>query len=194
MRFKDEGKSKYYYMNQVYVHCPKCSNRAVVDNPEYWRGTPKLSCPECHFSQIYEKNIYELELKVNCPNCASRIERRMSYIKHRKQKIQVKCADCGETNAYEPRYIPQDWNYNGNHGLKDPYFGLRLWLTGTIKGNLFWALNYEHLKDIKNYVSAKLRIRTNYNYQTMVEKLPKWIQSSKNRNDVIRLIDKLETK
>ena len=194
MKFKDEGKSKYYYMKRVFVHCPKCNKRALIENPKLWYGTPKLKCTNCHFSQNYEKNIYTLSLKLHCPNCAFKISRRIENVKKQKEKILIRCEECGETNAYKPNYEPESWNYYGHSGIKDPYFGLEIWLHSAIKGNEFWAYNYEHLEDIKNYVSAKLRIRTSYDYQTMVEKLPKWVTSKKNRVEVLKIITRLEKK
>ncbi|MGB4775795.1 MAG: hypothetical protein WBP45_11525, partial [Daejeonella sp.] len=78
----------------------------------------------------------------------------------------------------------------------DPVFKLPLWLQAEIKGHLFWAYNRQHLNEIKNYVGSKLRERLikDYKYTTMVEKLPNFIKDAKNREAIIKLIEKLERK
>jgi hypothetical protein len=82
-----------------------------------------------------------------------------------------------------------------NKGIIDPAFGLPLWLVGEIKGDTIWAYNISHLKEIQSYVSAKLRERTTDRYKmTMVEKLPDFIKKTKNRDDIIKVLERLAEK
>jgi hypothetical protein len=66
-----------------------------------------------------------------------------------------------------------------------------LWFRTDIKGEIFWAYNRQHLCDIQEYVSAKLRERQILGFTTMVEKLPLFIVSAKNREIVLRKINDL---
>ena len=95
----------------------------------------------------------------------------------------------------KPRYSYSVDSFSGvmSNG-KDPHFGYEYWLLKNIKGNSFWALNYEHLDYLKRYIQAKIRERDNRSHWTMVEKLPKFIKSAKNRIELIKCIENLEKK
>lgn len=195
IRFKDKGATIWSYLNQIFVHCPKCEKRALVtkDRRGYW-GETKLHCPNCHYRQEGRKITYDLELKFFCPNCAERVEKLIEDVTVKKEEIKVKCPNCDLTQGYKPRYIEKSWVFDPRGEAADPFYKLPLWLRGQIKKETFWAYNYEHLKYLKGYISAKLRTRSGYDYTSMVEKLPQWIKSKKNRDDLIKLIEKLEKK
>lgn len=76
----------------------------------------------------------------------------------------------------------------------DPIFHLPLWLQENVRGNLLWAYNRSHLHDVKEYVGAKLRERRTTRYTTMVEKLPTFIKEAKNREAILKAIEKMERK
>jgi hypothetical protein len=59
-----------------------------------------------------------------------------------------------------------------------------------------WAYNLDQLMLIRNYVDATLRERANW-YDTwqntsLVSRLPIWIKRGKNRQELLRIIDKLQ--
>ncbi|MES2734519.1 MAG: hypothetical protein V4714_22415 [Bacteroidota bacterium] len=76
----------------------------------------------------------------------------------------------------------------------DPFFGLELWLQSRFRNHLFWAYNLEHLQYMEEYIAAKLRERQDRKYMTLVEKLPEFIKSRKNREDLLKLVEKLKMK
>jgi hypothetical protein len=76
----------------------------------------------------------------------------------------------------------------------DYWFGQELWLQAAFKNEVFWANNYEHLDYMKQYISSGLRERHNRTFFTLVEKLPGFIKSAKNRDRLLKLIEKLEKK
>jgi hypothetical protein len=84
----------------------------------------------------------------------------------------------------------------GPHGpARDPYFHAQRRLqTGTRHG-LLWAYNPEHLSEIRRFVAAGLRERAPWydtgQKMTLVARLPAWIKSAKNRDEVLRAIDRL---
>ena len=72
-----------------------------------------------------------------------------------------------------------------------------LWLrTGTRHGEL-WAYNLQHLDLIRRFVAADLRERAPWydhgRKMTLVARLPVWIKSAKNRDEVLRAVDRLRT-
>ena len=70
-----------------------------------------------------------------------------------------------------------------------------LWLrTGTRHGEL-WAYNLQHLDLIRRFVAADLRERAPWydtgQKMTLVARLPAWMKSAKNRDEILRTVDRL---
>lgn len=76
----------------------------------------------------------------------------------------------------------------------DWYFRLPLWLEIPCCGERLWAYNREHLDLIEKYVGAKLRERTSKGRNSFLSRLPKWIKSAKNRDEILKAIKKLKEK
>lgn len=194
IRFKDKGNTIYGYLDNILVHCPKCSKKAsITKNGKNFWGDVELKCPDCHFYQKNRIETYDQEIKFFCSNCADKVNNYVENVKIKKDLIKIKCPNCKTTNPCKPRYIKKEWVYKSD-GNGDPFLNLPLWLSCKVKKNILWAYNYEHLQYIKGYVQAKLRTRYNGDYSTMVEKLPSWMKSEKNREDIIKRIEKLEIK
>jgi hypothetical protein len=70
-----------------------------------------------------------------------------------------------------------------------------LWLrTGTRHGEL-WAYNLQHLDLIRRFVAADLRERAPWydtgRKMTLVARLPAWMKRAKNRDEILRAVDRL---
>jgi hypothetical protein len=195
-RFKDENKRISYFEDEIFVACPKCEKRAVVtkDNPKSYFSKRTLKCPNCFHSQNGRKESFAIELKCHCSHCASELKVEMYDVNEKKETIAVKCSNCGKTENYTPRNISLERIYESPGNPTENYFGLPLWLNAHFRGNVFWAFNYEHLEYLKQYISAELREKNGRTHWTMVEKLPNWIKSSKNRDKIVKLISELERK
>lgn len=76
----------------------------------------------------------------------------------------------------------------------DWYFRLPLWLAVSCCGETLWAYNEKHLEMLENYVTARLRERTVKGRNSFLSKLPKWIKSAKNRDEILKAIGKLRGK
>jgi hypothetical protein len=76
----------------------------------------------------------------------------------------------------------------------DWYFRLPLWLQISCCGEILWAYNQKHLEILESYVGAKLRERTAKGRNSFLSKLPKWIKSAKNRDEILKAIGKLKEK
>lgn len=74
----------------------------------------------------------------------------------------------------------------------DWYFRLPLWLQISCCNETLWAYNLKHLEIIEQYVSAKLRERTNKGRNSFLSKLPAWLKSAKNRDEILKAIKKLK--
>ncbi len=80
---------------------------------------------------------------------------------------------------------------------KDPYFNYSLWLSAPCSNNILWAYNLEHLNFIEEFVRGKLRETPpdpiyGYSNQSLFSRLPKWIQSRKNRDKILKVIEKMK--
>ena len=80
----------------------------------------------------------------------------------------------------------------------DTYFGFELWLQIRCCGTSLYAFTQRHLKFIENYIEADLRERKQDEFgwrnSSLASRLPQWIKSSKNREQLIKSIKKLKQK
>jgi hypothetical protein len=77
----------------------------------------------------------------------------------------------------------------------DPFLDLPLWLRTPVGDEVLWAFNAEHLDLLEAYVSATLRERVpGRHHPTLVERLPAWVKSAKNRDAVLAGIARLRTR
>ena len=193
-RFVDKNYTLLDFKSHVLVVCPKCDGKASIINE---LGTPniKFTCNGCGYFKKKEWEIFDLIIKRNCDQCGKKIERRIKNVKGKKKTIKSKCPHCQQMREVEPKYFyAADLFYHDPDWSKDPYFGFKYWLNANIKGEIFWALNEDHLAYLKSYIQAKVRERNNLGFMTMVEKLPNFIKAAKNRIELLKAIEKLERK
>lgn len=182
IRYEAKG---YAYPRYYSVECPNCKKEATVED-----GT--LLCKHC-FEKI-EEIIYlsNIHLKRNCPDCGESIYVRETGLKVIPEKMKVVCSICFfkiediPTIEKKYRYKPDIKSLKG-----DPYFGYSLWFQSEIKGNLFWGYNREHLVEIKTYIESDLREVSMPRGYKMVTRLPHFIRDAKNRDIVIKTIDRM---
>jgi hypothetical protein len=97
------------------------------------------------------------------------------------------CCHCGET---------KEWDGMGIHypqgKIVDGYFNRPLWLQTPCCGNVLWAYNGQHLILLERFVQAKVRERATIRNKTLVNALPAWIKSAKNRNAVLKATKRLK--
>ena len=76
---------------------------------------------------------------------------------------------------------------------EDYYFGLPLLLQMPCPQGILWAYNQQHLQDLKTFIQADLRERTkNSGNGSLMSRLPLWIKSAKNRDMLLKMIEKME--
>lgn len=74
------------------------------------------------------------------------------------------------------------------------FFEADLWLSAPFKNEQFWAYNAAHLSYLERYISADLREQHNRSHFTLLEKLPKFYHEAKNRDGLLKIIEKLKRK
>ncbi len=193
--YKDKGNTKWYYISKINVVCPKCSNKSTLNTPNQNQREPEIKCSKCYYSKKgYEYLVSSKVQKIVCENCDSIFDLETKNLPKRVKKANCKCPDCNHQNQVEVKFDLYKKGGMYNQQAKDQYFGLDFWYKTNFKNNCFWAYNLEHLNEIEEYVTAGVRKRHLGEYQSMIEKLPKWISSKKNREELLKTIDKLKKK
>ena len=109
------------------------------------------------------------------------------------QLRRMSCISCGATRQHDGRQLIFSSGVRGP--AADPYFGLPLWIQVRTRHGWLWAYNREHLMLIRSYVEADLRERANWydtrQKMTLVARLPVWIKRGRNRQELMRAIDRL---
>ncbi|SFS76343.1 hypothetical protein [Paenibacillus sp. BC26] len=125
--------------------------------------------------------LFKYDILIECPHCMKcakglrRKDGKFGYI--------MQCKRCGVlTNP-----LVGTWG-NGT------FMGLRLWLRTNCCGKLLWAYNKEHLDFMDGYINATLRETLPNMNQSLASRLPIWIKSGKNRDELIKGIIKLRNK
>ena len=122
---------------------------------------------------------------IRCSKCSQ-----LAYVMPmwREMKGECKCPSCG--GVYK---ISFDREYDRR------FPSLPLWLKADFRGNVFWALNAEHLQLLERVIRSQLRERPIYKGKRlslttrMPFNLPSWILSAKNRPDLLKLIARLRS-
>ncbi len=134
---------------------------------------------------------FQVEVWVHCPQCQNQaFARRFAETK----SARLTCSNCGyhkEETTQMPYTNGTTYEFiQAAHG----YFGAKLWFSAPFKNQTFWAYNLEHLKYLEAYIGAKLREHTDRTHFTLLEKLPKFYHEAKNRDPLLKLIEKLKRK
>lgn len=185
-RYKQQYSDNYVY---CLVVCPNCRKDAIVRNESNYKEAT-LECRHCNMRKTgYDMVMYKAIVKLHCSICAHPI-RMERGVKVKLPNISVECGGCGTQFNIKPKYEKFFSNYSRKtQGLKqDDVFGCTLYFQDDCKGNLFWAKNREHLLEIEAYVSSELR--TLPYRMRMVERLPAFIKDAKNREAVLKILQK----
>lgn len=127
------------------------------------------------------------EVWVICPSCKKMAITKVDF----DTKIaRLFCVHCGlnketTTSLKENGAIETAANY---------YFDAELWLKSPYKNEEFWAYNDKHLNYLEQYISATLREHGDRSHFTLLEKLPKFYHEAKNRESLLKIIEKLRMK
>jgi hypothetical protein len=78
-------------------------------------------------------------------------------------------------------------------GPCDWFFGLPLWLQTPCCGHTLWAYNEDHLAFLECFVAATVRERMPgpIGNRSLASRLPRWMQASTNRAEVLRGLERL---
>ncbi|WP_070138515.1 hypothetical protein [Crocinitomix algicola] len=196
MRFNKPAYPTVHFSEEIWVNCPKCSEPALVKTelPKYTLPFPRghksiCSCSHCGFQETNESNwsgFVQGFINRACGNCGSGISYTTEPTKEPYETSEITCDVCKATREYEIK-----WYRYRNDKPTDPYFGFDLFLQTSIKDNVLWLYNIDHLDYLKEYVEAKLREDDVRHKYSMITNLPQWVKSSKNREVIVKKVNKL---
>lgn len=170
--FRDPGLTLGAFTDPILVRCPTCGSRATVQasgpvGTAWWQPPRRLVCPGCALIREWP------------PDSTTIVARSGS-----KQRVTVQggVASVG--------------------GARDPFFGCDLWLQTPCREHVLWFYNHDHLELVAEFVTARLRRRATpasrkgaaegfAGRSTMLERLPAWMKSAKNRGELEAAIDRL---
>lgn len=198
MRFNQPAYPTVYFSDEIWVKCPKCNELALVETELGKYNIPfptgyktKLECKNCNFlksDNIEWYGYYRATLRRACGFCGSYISYASAPTKTPYEKAGVRCDTCKKEKEYELK-----WYRFKDDKPTDPFFGLELWMQIEIKSNTLWLYNLDHLNYLREYVQAKLREDDSRHKYSMITNLPQWVKTAKNRDLIVKKLNKLES-
>ncbi len=149
-------------------------NRFVDDGRTLSDFTDRIVvvCPRCSADALVQALVYDDDEGAMPP----------AWMEPRR----LTCTSCG---------LARDWtDRHAVYGAPvDPYFQLPLALQAPCIGHVVWAYNLEHADVLRRFVEATHRARTpeQGRQMSLVERLPGWFTSAKNRDAVSRALQQI---
>ena len=189
-RFKD-NKASYLCEGTVIV-CPNCGKAAISDfSNRANNGGKVLHCEHCGLAKRLEDfEGYGGYVKLNCPGCGSLIDKTFDLHKNPPKQLIVTCDVCRHKLSVKPkleRYDAMCTNIKEDGLMHDHLTGQPLYYQERVRGNLFWAYNRSHIALMQDYLSSDLRERVG---MSVVAKLPTFIKIKKNKELILKVLDK----
>lgn len=199
------------YDDEIVVECPSCSGPAKITDATRFR------CEGCalhhtrgharKFGQAgicFEKSadlsdwFGETILVPNeasvCFKCGGSIDLRFKTSSPGKIRHQVDenvigtCSGCRAKADISARWVP----FHRRGGTREPYFGTNLFLREDTSKGTVWAYNLQHLQLLaEQLVSKSGKRQKDAEAQAMLDNLPQWIKSAKNRKVVAGALSRI---
>lgn len=144
---------------------------------------PRRMSPERFVSRGETADAFGDEVLVACPRCGRRALLKGYPRPRDAPPARLSCVHCGLAQIFD----------RPSSGLRD----LQPWLQTPCRGRTLSALNAAHLDYLERFVRAELRERVpdpkwGWSNRSLVSRLPRWIQSAKNRPEVLLCIERLK--
>lgn len=128
---------------------------------------------------------------VKCPKCNSKA----LVLPVELDQVKCVCTNCSFNKMASTKMRSLRWELDIPD---DGYFGFDLWLQVYCCSHSLYAFTTRHLDLLESYIKADLRERQQqekgWRNASVASRLPHWIKSSKNREQLIKAIYKLRKK
>ena len=140
--------------------------------------------------QNFRLTHFQEEVAVACPKCNKKA---LTTVNYEEKKAKLTCMHCGFHDVKDTllTHLGYTANYKADASA---YFDVETWYLAPFKNDFFFAYNEAHLLYLEQYIGAKLREHKDRSHFTLLEKLPKFYHEAKNREALLKLIDKLKNK
>ena len=140
--------------------------------------------------QNYRLTHFQEEVAVACPKCNKKA---LTTVNYEEKKAKLTCTHCGFHDVKDTllTHLGYTANYKADASA---YFDVETWYLAPFKNDFFFAYNEAHLLYLEQYIGAKLREHKDRSHFTLLEKLPKFYHEAKNREALLKLIEKLKNK
>jgi hypothetical protein len=159
------------------IHCPRCDGMAI-------RRSGRVTCDSCAYTRELHPKPQATPVEppriIMCPDCDRYVGTIHWYMRPRP----FRCRRCGWTKEPDKR---RTWK------VQKRQRPTRLWLEVDIRGERLWAVNEQHLSFLEDYVAGGVRETGPFN-STIASRLPAWIKSGKNRDNLLRALSKLRAR
>jgi predicted RNA-binding Zn-ribbon protein involved in translation (DUF1610 family) len=139
----------------------------------------------------YRLSDFENEVWVICPSCSKQAIARTNV---GEKQARLLCVHCGHNAVSATLHAYKKGKTLEVKQAAHLFFDAELWFAAPFKGEVFCAYNPEHLEYIEQYIAAKISEHKDRTHFTLLEKLPKFYHEAKNREGLLKLIDKLKRK
>jgi transcription elongation factor Elf1 len=145
-----------------------------------------------HRFQDQQKRItdFQQNVVVHCPACSGKASATVDYTA---RKARLGCLHCG----FNKECSTEEKMGRINASIEMAahlYFDASLWYRSPFRNEIFFAFNKAHLDYLKQYIGARLREHKDRTHFTLLEKLPKFYHDARNREALLKLIEKLGKK
>ena len=179
------------------VTCPRCGGMGLVRLQE---GRYRFQCTRCGYGQQKKLSGFRCRVQNLCQSCGRYYN--VPIYDQRRQTfpvLRVPCPYCGFEMPGRVEQTGQAVWYGGDGALRrgqDPIFGYDLWFLTSLDGKPVWALNREHLAYLIGYLSARLREKPSdwTGGRTQADDLPTLMKRAKNRERLVKKLQKLQQK
>ncbi len=207
-RHRDTGLGLWSFAQRVEVRCKRCDRPGVV--LASWaerRWTAAFVCAHCGLQARSERDDWLGRIRLwgrrpcgycghqwLCVNQQRDFEADSARVPDLRSSpgfgsIARTCPSCGHSSLVE--VSAQRLHADDGH---DPHFGLPLRLIETTRAGPLWVYNRAHLEELRRYVGAQQRERRVPVHRSMFSRLPTWIKLARNRQYVLRMLDRLESR
>jgi Zn ribbon nucleic-acid-binding protein len=127
---------------------------------------------------------------VHCPSCSAQ-----ATVRHQHGALRLTCVHCGFSQTATSGDCGR-LSFESYEAGRPP-FDARLWLEAECCRERLWALNERHLAYIADYVAELQRNRefpSPSGNRQLAYKFPKWMKLAKNRDEILRVVERLGAK
>ena len=157
---------------------------------------------------MHQATIYDFldSFDVVCPEC----DKRALVQPLENEQVRFSCTACGASKTW--CWSESKWVYSYSSSTDqdrsgcivlgeafDPYFRIKLWYSTQFRQHELWAYNQKHIQFLSEVVESTDRSlnsspETGFSNKALINRLPKWMLSQKNREDILRKLTQLDKK